>query len=440
MTERLRLPEPARSLHRAHWTDIAGIIEDSMSEDVTNVADDFPKAPIWSFGGGTILAARWNHRRSQDLDVQIDEEIDVSMLAAKLYESFTGTGEAEVALLSTNLVAMRFGQGFIDVMSKAPKIATGHRTGIVEQLHAGILPSAEILRGKLQGRALRALSRDVLDLAVAQEVEPAALETAVNAVPETDVPALLEAIRDQLDPEEPAERSARALAHDEWRPLIPDSREAACAAIEAAQYVCAMTVSEPDCLPAIVCMRRDGAGTVVPYYDARRALIDRGMGTHPIMHALAARGQQAEEGPKTNTQRAIEPLWGDPEVHLVERVLAANPLPAIPASPPLAGTATFAETLSRIDKGEQAEIKWKVHPSGEVDLRVRFDEREGWLHLARGRDGSSMNQQLVNSGIPVEETTGIAVPSERHRQIEALNEVFRLGVERWMAIYQARER
>ncbi len=60
--ERIDPPEPARTLlHR---------VKAALDEWVTPVC---PEEAPWRIGGGTLLAARWRHRLSTDIDIFLDE-------------------------------------------------------------------------------------------------------------------------------------------------------------------------------------------------------------------------------------------------------------------------------------------------------------------------------------------------------------------------------
>ena len=58
--EDLTLPEPARSL----LSRTRGILD-------TYVTPRTPDRSGWIIGGGTILAARWRHRESRDIDLLV---------------------------------------------------------------------------------------------------------------------------------------------------------------------------------------------------------------------------------------------------------------------------------------------------------------------------------------------------------------------------------
>ena len=64
----LTLPTPAASLWRA--------TREAITDALTNIGHP----GIYRMGGGTILAARWRHRRSWDIDLQVDPGTDLGKL------------------------------------------------------------------------------------------------------------------------------------------------------------------------------------------------------------------------------------------------------------------------------------------------------------------------------------------------------------------------
>lgn len=433
--ERLTLPEPARGLHRALWSTIAHHIEDVSPADETDQVDI--QAPSWSFGGGTILAARWDHRRSHDLDVQIDTSLPLHDLAHALVGDATISDEVEIGQPAPELIELRHDRASIDLFQKDVAIAAGHRMGIVEGLHAGVLPSAEILYGKLRDRGIVMPTRDLLDLAVASEIEPEALEIAANAFTEDDIADRIQAILRGPAPAEARHRTADALVHDSWRPIVPAMRDAASAAIRQGRYTGAHLALLPGHLPVCALTRADGSSTLVPFYDAGQAMADRGLEAHPLTRQLQEITTRMPPAPDTSD---ILHVWGTADTGSVESALADRPPPRRPEPGPTGATMPLAAVADRIRGGATARLNWFVHTSGDVDLRVRFNEDESWHVALRSRDSEAMSTALVDSGIPIEETTGLPVTGDRSEQIQRLTEIHRKGVRDWMAIYQARER
>ena len=172
--EKITLCEPAAS----HWTDACGLLHQVWG-----------KTPIRaSIGGGTILAARWKHRESTDLDFKLPDR-------AKLYRYATDTADGR------RLDRMMAARGYRRKREGKSQIvfeheASGMRIDLFEQNLAPrtgrarveapkwgtieVLDNDEILTGKVHGRLHRAPVRDLLDFAVAAREDPEAWERAVN--------------------------------------------------------------------------------------------------------------------------------------------------------------------------------------------------------------------------------------------------------------------
>jgi predicted nucleotidyltransferase component of viral defense system len=129
----------------------------------------------WTFGGGTVLMRRYRHRFSKDVDIFIPDPQYLNYLSPHLNdtaESLTGD-----YTLQAEFLKLRFPEGEIDfVVSTAltdnpavPEDVLGRRT-LVET-------SVEIVAKKVWHRGSRFRARDVLDLALVAEKEPAALAT-----------------------------------------------------------------------------------------------------------------------------------------------------------------------------------------------------------------------------------------------------------------------
>ena len=69
--EDLTLPEPARTL----LSRTRGILD-------TYVTPRTPDRSGWTIGGGTILAARWRHRESRDIDLLVHPRTETRFLQA----------------------------------------------------------------------------------------------------------------------------------------------------------------------------------------------------------------------------------------------------------------------------------------------------------------------------------------------------------------------
>ena len=168
----MTLPEPARTLWLAARDALADGLRRSKQEE-----------PAYTLGGGTILAARWRHRRSFDVDVIVPPETRLAERRNRLEESFQRL-QAEVVIherLDKARITLTDEQ-VIDVWARKPMMGKAVLNEDVEGRRERTLTTAQILRGKIE-RAAMQLARDAYDVLTASHEDAPALEAAVNAVP-----------------------------------------------------------------------------------------------------------------------------------------------------------------------------------------------------------------------------------------------------------------
>lgn len=174
----LTLPPPAGTLWHA--------IGETVREELRNISD---RQTRYAIGGGSILAARWKHRYSYDIDLVVQPDTPLGMLAeannpAARFEArmrALGGNPAFHAMARLWTVSFDEGERKLDLWATAPLLGAGQRTCTVDGRSETALSSAQILRGKLE-RADEPLARDIFDIVKASENEPEALEAAVNAI------------------------------------------------------------------------------------------------------------------------------------------------------------------------------------------------------------------------------------------------------------------
>lgn len=182
--EGLRLPPPAGEL----WVENRDAIRRALDELGTG----------YSIGGGTVLAARWNHRRSYDIDILVPKGTRLSDLDDKRFEWFHttmkdrgATGEYSPEL---NFVNLRFDGGNdrreIQIWAREPMLRAGHGPEPLAGRTETVLSNAQILRGKLE-RARKKLSRDVYDVLKSRELDPEQLEIAVSTMRHEDTSSIV---------------------------------------------------------------------------------------------------------------------------------------------------------------------------------------------------------------------------------------------------------
>lgn len=175
----MTLPEPARSL----WMKTADALEDELKTHLREYKG-------WRIGGGTVLAARWGHRRSTDIDIKLRADAGLRVLktsgdpetARRFHERMKELGAVSIAEMHEDLIVVNFPTGRIDIFQSDDAMKEGQMREQLEHRTDPVASNAQILHGKM-GRWARSPTRDVFDVAVANELAPEALETAVNGLP-----------------------------------------------------------------------------------------------------------------------------------------------------------------------------------------------------------------------------------------------------------------
>ena len=223
----LILPEPARSL----WLEHRGAVRAMLREAGIRK---------YALHGGTILAARWRHRASTDIDITYGRRaVGLAALTPedeeRLRRRFPGaTGVDHDEPSRTRVI--RFGpeqdRRHIECSHRdtPPHSMIGAtRREAVEGRIEHTKTTAAIVAGKFQ-RAERCVPRDLIDIDHAARADPASLEAAVNAVPDRTLQLYVWNWRNH------AAHTAEEAAHDRHlRGLrnLPQGRELTERAVEA---------------------------------------------------------------------------------------------------------------------------------------------------------------------------------------------------------------
>ncbi len=171
--EDLTLPEPARTLLGR----TRGILD-------THVTPHTLDRGGWIIGGGTILAARWRHRDSRDIDLLVHPRTETRFLqpaaAPELHRRLEAAGARKISFGRFSQIL--FAESKIEMLAAEPQPRIGHRRALVDGREATTLTSSQILTGKFANRSLNPPVRDLYDFAVAGKSAPRALMMAVNAL------------------------------------------------------------------------------------------------------------------------------------------------------------------------------------------------------------------------------------------------------------------
>ncbi len=141
-------------------------------------------------GGGSVLAARWHHRLSTDIDLFIDASTYSELEKSDALDDLSG----QLVLLSEqdqihNLALYPNGHLFVGPFGPVSLFSTLRRTAcpisVESEPSTGVLMEAtpEILFRKIRGRMIQDISyvaRDLYDVVVAQLIDETALSAAFD--------------------------------------------------------------------------------------------------------------------------------------------------------------------------------------------------------------------------------------------------------------------
>jgi len=145
---------------------------------IDDVLEHGTKSLYWTFGGGTVLMLRYNHRYSKDIDIFVPDPQALGYVTPRLSaraETLT-TDYTEAA----NFVKLFLAEGEIDFVA-SPNLTSN--PFVIENLlgrEVKVETSAEIIAKKFWHRGNRLTARDMFDFVLVAEREPDELETAAR--------------------------------------------------------------------------------------------------------------------------------------------------------------------------------------------------------------------------------------------------------------------
>lgn len=276
--ETLDLPEPARSLFRKTRA--------ALETYVSAYAAD---GEGYKLGGGTILAARWKHRRSNDIDVLFHPDTKTSHFEAELGKALEEAGGAPLGWGEWSRI--EFGESHLDLLKGEPTPAVGHQSASVDGSPVTVLTNVQVLNGKLGYRALDPPTRDVYDIAVCGIEDPESLEIVLNGVYEAKRDATI--LGWKMSEAKHAENAAEQILDAPAR-LEPVRKNPAQYAIRAAENALYSRV--------VIDCERGRADVRTTCAEAERTRtysdieeLERGFEIVGINHFLRAQGENAEQ-------------------------------------------------------------------------------------------------------------------------------------------------
>ena len=166
--EEITLPKPARTL----WQRAREVIHSLPAEDTGRIV-------VPHIGGGTLLAARWKHRLSTDIDILLPGRNSLIRFAQDNDDNLARRLGGEPEAQTGSRIKIAFEHGKLDISVLRPSPARAERQASVDGVTEMVLSSAQVLRGKLE-RVMKLPVRDVIDVAVAGKKDAGALATAAN--------------------------------------------------------------------------------------------------------------------------------------------------------------------------------------------------------------------------------------------------------------------
>jgi hypothetical protein len=128
----------------------------------------------WSFGGGTVLMRRHRHRLSKDVDIFVDDPQYLGYLTPRLNDKVESlTTEYRESATHLKLI---FPEGEIDFVVSGTLTVAPTQPETLFGRNVLVETSTEIVAKKIWYRGEFVTARDLFDLAMVAEREPAALQ------------------------------------------------------------------------------------------------------------------------------------------------------------------------------------------------------------------------------------------------------------------------
>jgi predicted nucleotidyltransferase component of viral defense system len=133
--------------------------------------------PPWTFGGGTVLMLRYDHRFSKDIDLFVPDPQYLGYVNPRLggpAEELTSEYEE-----SAQFIKLQFPAGEIDVVVGAALTDPNFEVVDFNGRPIRVESSAEIIAKKMWHRGDQARARDLFDLCAVATFDPGAIEVAL---------------------------------------------------------------------------------------------------------------------------------------------------------------------------------------------------------------------------------------------------------------------
>ncbi len=148
----------------------------SIIEDIKNHGTP---DPFWTFGGGTVLMFRYQHRLSQDIDIFVPDPQYLGFVSPRLSDIAAAVSTQYVEDQGSYVKLIR-PDGEIDFVASPNLTEAPFEIWNIAGQHIRVETATEIVAKKLWHRGDRATARDLFDLSLVIEKEPEALMQAAK--------------------------------------------------------------------------------------------------------------------------------------------------------------------------------------------------------------------------------------------------------------------
>ena len=145
-----------------------------------NIEQHAGTKPFWTFGGGTVLMLRYQHRRSKDIDIFFRDPQALGFVTPRLSASAENISRDYVE--TANHVKLIRSEGEIDFVASPNLTNPGYEIWRIDGHSINVETSAEIIAKKMWHRGNAVTARDLFDLALVIEREPKVLRSAAQFI------------------------------------------------------------------------------------------------------------------------------------------------------------------------------------------------------------------------------------------------------------------
>ncbi len=150
--------------------------------DLIDAAESAAQGPIkWSFGGGTVLMLRLNHRHSKDIDIFLADPQVLGFFNPRISETAHDASTAYEE--GPGHVKLYLPKGEIDFVVASPLLVDPFEESILLERPITLERSGEIIAKKMWHRGNLATARDLFDFAAVHSADPNAIAEAMPALP-----------------------------------------------------------------------------------------------------------------------------------------------------------------------------------------------------------------------------------------------------------------